>query len=110
MTRLHYLFLAVAIVCEVLATASLKATEGFTRLAPSVLTVAGYAAAFYFLSLTMKVMPTGVVYATWSGVGIVLISTIGWLHYRESLNLPTLLGLAMIVVGVVTVNLFSDAH
>lgn len=110
MTRLNYLFLAIAIVCEVLATASLKATEGFTRLVPSVLTVAGYAAAFYFLSLTMKVMPTGVVYATWSGVGIVLISTIGWLHYRESLNLPTMLGLAMIVVGVVTVNLFSEAH
>ena len=110
MTRLNYLFLAIAIVCEVLATASLKATQGFTRLTPSVLTVAGYAAAFYFLSLTMKVMPTGVVYATWSGVGIVLISTIGWLHYRESLNLPTMLGLAMIVVGVVTVNLFSEAH
>ena len=110
MTRLNYLFLAVAIVCEVLATASLKGTERFTRLVPSVLTVAGYPAAFYFLSLTMKVMPTGVVYATWSGVGIVLISTIGWLHYRESLNLPTMLGLAMIVVGVVTVNLFSEAH
>jgi small multidrug resistance pump len=106
----NYVFLFIAIVSEVMATAALKATEGFTRLTPSIVTVLGYASAFYFLSLTLKTLPTGVVYATWSGIGIVLISAFGWLYYKESLNLPTMLGMVMIIAGVVVVNLYSTAH
>ena len=107
MNYLNYFLLFIAIISEVAATAALKSTEGFTRLWPSVITVVGYASAFYFLSLTMKVIPVGIVYATWSGVGIVLISLIGWLYYKESLNLPTVAGMVMIIAGVVVVNLFS---
>jgi len=107
---LNYLFLAIAIVSEVIATSALKATEGFTRPGPSVVTVLGYATAFYFLSLTLKALPTGVVYATWSGIGIVLISLVGWLYYKESLNLPTILGMVMVIAGVAVINLFSKAH
>jgi small multidrug resistance pump len=110
MSYVNYGFLAIAIVSEVIATAALKATEGFTRPLPSVITVLGYATAFYFLSLTLKTLPTGVVYATWSGVGIVLISLIGWLYYKESLNVPTMLGMAMVIAGVAVINLFSKAH
>lgn len=110
MNYLIYVFLLIAIVSEVAATAALKNTEGFTRLWPSVVTVVGYASAFYFLSLTMKVLPIGIVYATWSGVGIVLISLIGWLYYKESLNVATMAGMAMIIVGVVIVNLNAKAH
>ena len=110
MNAMTYVFLFIAIVSEVIATAALKSTEGFTRLLPSVVTVAGYASAFYFLSLTMRVLPTGIVYATWSGVGIVLISLIGWLYYRESLSVTTLSGMALIIAGVVVVNLSSRGH
>ena len=106
----NYAFLGIAIVSEVIATSALKASDGFSRWLPSLVTVVGYATAFYFLSLTMKSLPVGVVYATWSGVGIVLISVIGWLYYRESLNWPTVVGMALIVVGVAVVNLFSKAH
>ncbi|XAH23841.1 multidrug efflux SMR transporter [Xylophilus sp. GW821-FHT01B05] len=110
MSYWNYGFLAIAIVSEVIATAALKATEGFTKPVPSVITVLGYATAFYFLSLTLKTLPTGVAYATWSGVGIVLISLIGWLYYKESLNVPTMLGMAMVITGVAVINLFSKAH
>ncbi|WP_198971383.1 DMT family transporter [Xylophilus sp. ASV27] len=110
MGYLNYVFLAIAILSEVMATAALKSTDGFTRPLPSVLTVLGYATSFYFLSLTLRALPTGVVYATWSGVGIVLISLVGWLYYKESLNLPTLLGMGMVVAGVIVMNLFSKAH
>lgn len=110
MSYRNFAFLGIAIVSEVIATAALKSTDGFTKLTPSVITVLGYATAFYFLSLTLKAFPTGIVYATWSGAGIVLISLIGWLYYKESLNVPTLLGMGMIIAGVAVVNLFSTAH
>jgi len=110
MSHINYIYLAVAIVCEVIATTALKTTEGFTRLLPSAVTVLGYATSFYFLSLTLKSLPTGIVYATWSGVGIVLVSLISWLYYKQALSVTTMLGMALIIAGVVVVNLSSQAH
>jgi small multidrug resistance pump len=106
---MDWLFLAIAIVCEVVATPALKATEGFTRWAPSLLVVAGYALAFYFLSLTLRNMPVGVVYAIWSGAGVVLVSIAGWLLYQQALDTAALLGIGLIVSGVLVLNLFSKA-
>ena len=110
MNYMTYLLLLVAIVSEVIATTALKATAGFTKLGPSAVTVLGYASAFYFLSLTLKTLPIGIAYATWSGLGIVLISLFGWVVYKESLNVPTMVGMALIISGVVMVNVFSKAH
>lgn len=104
---LAYAYLGVAIVAEVIATSALKASDGFTRPWPGVVTVAGYAIAFYCLALTLRVIPTGIAYAIWSGIGIVLISAIGWVWFRQVLDLPALIGLGLIVAGVVVVNLFS---
>lgn len=103
----NYVYLLVAILFEVLATTALKETHGFTRLVPSLVTVAGYALAFYFLSLTLRVMPVGVVYALWSGVGIVLVTAIGWAWFRQALDLPALVGIGLIMAGVAVINLFS---
>ncbi len=99
--------LLVAIAFEVLATTALKATDGFTRLWPSVLTVVGYGLAFYFLSLTLRAIPVGVVYAIWSGAGIVLITAIGWIYYRQAIDMPGLIGIGFILLGVLVINLFS---
>ncbi|WP_454012059.1 DMT family transporter [Aquamicrobium terrae] len=103
----NYVYLLVAILFEVLATTALKETHGFTRLVPSLVTVAGYALAFYFLSLTLRVMPVGIVYALWSGVGIVLVTAIGWAWFRQALDLPALVGIGLIMAGVAVINLFS---
>lgn len=107
---LLYLFLAILL--EVVATSALKASASFTRLVPSVIVIAGYAGAFWFLSLTLKTMPVGIAYAIWSGVGIVLISLVGWLWFKQSLDWPAVIGMALIVAGVLTINLFSrlSAH
>lgn len=102
-----WIFLAVAIVSEVIATSFLKAAEGFTRLWPSLIVVAGYLLAFYLLSLTLKTIPVGVAYAIWSGVGIVLIALSGWLFLGQSLDTPALIGLALIIAGVAVINVFS---
>lgn len=104
---MNYAYLTIAIACEVIATSALKATEGFTRFWPSALTVIGYALAFYFLSLPLRTVPVGVVYAVWSGAGIVLIALIGWLHYGQALDLPAIVGIALILAGVLVVNVFS---
>ncbi len=101
-------YLAVAIVAEVIATSALKASEGFSRLAPSVVVVAGYALAFFMLSLTLRAIPVGVAYAIWSGVGIVLISLVGWLVFGQALDAGALIGMALIVAGVAVINLFSQ--
>jgi small multidrug resistance pump len=107
-----YLLLLLAIVAEVIATSGLKASENFTRLAPSLLVVAGYGTAFFCLSLTLKTLPLGVAYAIWSGVGTVLVAVVGWLLYRQQLDLPAMLGIGLIVAGTVVLNLFSkvSAH
>ncbi|MBN9695037.1 MAG: QacE family quaternary ammonium compound efflux SMR transporter [Zoogloea sp.] len=104
-----YLFLALAIVCEVFATSALKACDGFTRLGPSVLVVIGYVAAFFFLSLALRHVSIGVAYAIWSGAGIVLISLAAWLVYGQRLDVPAMLGMGLIVAGVAVIQLFSRA-
>ena len=102
-----YAWLGLAIVAEVIATSALKATEGFTRLWPTVITVLGYGIAFFALSLTLRSLPTGIAYAIWSGVGIVLISAVGWVWFRQALDVPAMIGLGLIIAGVLVVNLFS---
>ena len=104
-----YLFLLAAIVAEVIGTSALKAANGFTNPLPSLVVAVGYAAAFYFLSLTLRTMPVGVAYAIWSGLGIVLISIVGWVVYRQTLDVPALVGMALIVSGVIVINAFSRA-
>lgn len=104
-----YLLLGVAIVAEVIATTALKAADGFSRLGPSVVVVLGYGIAFTCLSFTLKTLPTGVAYAIWSGVGIVLVSALGWILHRQALDLPALIGLGLIIAGVLVVNLFSTS-
>jgi small multidrug resistance pump len=106
---MQWVFLGIAIVSEVIATSALKASEGFSRLWPSAIVVAGYASAFYFLSLTLKTIPVGVAYAIWSGAGVALIALIAWVLYGQSLDLPAIIGMTFIVVGVAILNLFSSA-
>jgi small multidrug resistance pump len=104
-----YLYLAIAIVAEVIGTSALKAAEGFTRLLPSLVVIAGYGTAFYFLSLALKAIPVGIAYAIWSGVGVALITLIGWIVFKQRLDAPALAGLALIVAGVVVIQFFSGA-
>jgi small multidrug resistance pump len=106
---MNWLYLMVAIIAEVIATSALKATAGFTRLIPSLLVIVGYGTAFYFLSLTLRSIPLGIAYALWSGIGIVLVSIVGWLLYRQHLDLPAIIGIALIISGVLVINLFSKS-
>lgn len=103
----NFIFLFIAIVCEVIATSSLKASEQFTKLIPSALTIIGYMAAFYFLSLTLKTIPVGIAYAIWSGVGIVLVTVVGAILYKQQPDWAAIVGMALIVIGVVVINVFS---
>jgi len=107
-----WLILTIAIVAEVIATSALRASHGFSRLVPSAVVVAGYGVAFYCLSLTLKNLPVGIVYAVWSGVGIVLITLVAIVLYKQVPDLPAVLGLGLIVAGVLVLNLFSkmQAH
>lgn len=102
-----YLYLFGAIVAEVIGTTALNASQGFTRWGPSAVTVAGYGLAFYLLSLTLKTIPVGITYAIWAGVGIVLISIVSWVFFKQRLDAPAVLGIALIIAGVVVINLFS---
>jgi small multidrug resistance pump len=102
-----YVYLGIAIVTEVIGTSALKASEGFTRPLPSIVTVITYACAFYFLSLTLKTIPVGIAYAIWSGIGIVLIALIGVFWFRQPLDLAAVIGLGLIIAGVAVVNGFS---
>ncbi|WP_298595425.1 DMT family transporter [Zoogloea sp.] len=104
-----WLLLFAAIVAEVVATSLLKSTAGFTRPGPSVLVVLAYGAAFVLLSHCLKRMPVGVVYAVWSGLGVALITLVAWIFLGQSLDAPALAGLALIVGGVVVINVFSKA-
>jgi len=104
---MHWFLLAIAISAEVIATSSLKLTEGFSRLWPSLAVIAGYALAFYFLSLTLRYMTVGVAYAIWAGTGIALIALIGWVVFGERLDWAGMLGIALIIAGVVILNAFS---
>ncbi|QKS01127.1 QacE family quaternary ammonium compound efflux SMR transporter [Sphingomonas sp. CL5.1] len=104
---MSYAFLAIAIVSEVIGTSFLKQSEGFTRLVPTLIMGICYVVAFYFLSLTLRHIPTGVAYAIWSGVGIVLIAAIAWIVQGQKLDAAALIGMALIIAGVVVMNLFS---
>jgi small multidrug resistance pump len=103
----EWFYLTVAIVCEVFATSTLKSTQEFTRMWPSAVVVTGYCLSFYFLSLTLKVIPVGVAYAVWSGLGTTLIVLIAWLILDQKLDYPAMLGIFLIMLGAVILNLFS---
>ena len=102
-----WLILTLAIVAEVIATTALKASDGFTRLWPSLIVVLGYGTAFFCLSVTLRSIPIGVAYAIWSGVGVVLITVVAWLIFGQKLDAPAMIGMALIVAGVLVMNLFS---
>lgn len=102
-----HIYLIIAIVSEVIATSALRATEGFTRPWPVVLVVVGYGASFYCLAQVLRSIPVGIAYAVWSGLGIVLITLVAAVLYRQVPDLPAVLGMALIVAGVVVINLFS---
>ncbi len=104
-----YLYLGAAIVSEVIATSALKASDGVTRLVPSSLAVVFYALAFWLLAQTLRTLSMGVAYAIWAGVGIVLISIVGLVAYKQTLDWPALLGMGLIIAGVVVVNVFSKS-
>lgn len=102
-----WLTLFAAILAEIVATSALKASDGFRNVGPSILVGVGYGVAFYLLSVTLRTIPVGVAYAIWSGLGIVLISVIAWLFFDQKLDLPAILGIALIIGGVLVIQLFS---
>ena len=102
-----YVYLAFAIIAEVIGTTALQASEGFSKLVPSILVVVGYSLAFYLLSLTLKSMSMGIAYAIWAGMGIVLISIAGVVMFKQIPDVPAIIGMSLIVCGVVVINLFS---
>lgn len=103
-----YLYLALAIVAEVIATSALKASAGFTRLGPTLLVASGYTLAFYCLTEVLRYLPLGVTYAIWSGLGIVLITLVGIVAFQQIPDWPAIIGMALIVSGVTIMHLFSD--
>ena len=104
---MNWLYLGIAIVAEVIGTSALKYSESFSRLLPSVVVVVSYAISFYLLALTLRSIPVGVVYAVWSGVGIVLLALIGAFIFKQHLDTPAIIGIGMILAGVLVINLFS---
>lgn len=102
-----YLYLAVAIIAEVIATSALKASEEFTKLVPSAIVIVGYGVAFYCLTLVLRNIPVGITYAIWAGLGIVLIAIVGAVLFRQVPDIPAVLGMTLIVSGVVVINVFS---
>lgn len=105
----NYIYLAIAITSEVIATSALKASDGFEKIIPSAIVVVGYGIAFYCLSVVLKTIPVGIAYAIWSGMGIVLISLVGLIYYGQKLDFPALIGLSLIILGVLVINVFSKS-
>lgn len=103
----NFFFLGIAIIFEIIATSALKKSEEFTKLIPSNITILGYCGTFYFLSFAIRTIPIGIAYAIWSGVGIVLITIIGALFFKQIPDLPAIIGLSLIIIGVIVINLFS---
>ena len=103
----NWIFLCVAIIAEVIATSALKSSEGFSKPIASVIVVLGFIIAFYCLSLTLKTIPVGIAYAIWSGVGIVLVTTIAWIVFDQKLDVWGIVGIALIMSGVLVLNLLS---
>ncbi|MEP3637154.1 MAG: SMR family transporter [Lentilitoribacter sp.] len=104
---LHYVYLIIAVAAETIGTSALQASQQFTRLGPSIVVVIAYGLAFYLLSLTLRTLPVGIMYAIWSGLGIVLIAFIGWVVFGQRLDLPAVLGMSMILGGILVIHLFS---
>ena len=102
-----YIYLLIAIIAEVVGTSALKASDGFTKWIPNIIVVIGYGLAFYFLSLVLRSIPVGVTYAIWSGLGIVLISLVGYIYFKQPLDLPAIAGMVLIISGVILINIFS---
>ncbi len=105
----HWVYLAIAIIAEVIGTSFLKQAEGFTRLWPSVAVILSYIVAFYFLSLTLRTLPVGIAYAVWAGTGVALIALVGFIFFGQLLDWPALIGIALIIAGVAIINIFSTA-
>ncbi|HSH28226.1 MAG TPA: multidrug efflux SMR transporter [Wenzhouxiangella sp.] len=103
----HWLYLSIAIVAEVVGTTFLKSAEGFTRIGPSLVVAVSYAVAFFFLGLALKTLPVGIAYAIWAGVGVALIALAGYAFFGQALDPPAIVGMALIVIGVAVINLFS---
>ncbi|MFW2014395.1 DMT family transporter [Acinetobacter bereziniae] len=106
---MSFIYLIIAIVAEVIATSAMKASEGFSQLFPSIITICGYAVAIYFLSLTMKTIPVGITYALWSGAGIILVSLVGFFYYKQHLDFAAILGLSLMIIGISIIHLFSNS-
>jgi len=106
---MHYLYFAIAIVAEVIATSALKQEDGFSKLVPSILVILGYGTSFYFLSLVLRTFPVGMTYAIWSGTGIVLVSLIGWVLYQQHLDMIAIIGMSFIVLGIMLMLVFSHS-
>jgi|TARA_B110000908_G_C10214175_1_gene431858 small multidrug resistance pump len=104
-----YLILALAVMFETVGTTALKASEQFSKLGPSIVVVLAYAVSFYLLSITLRTISVGIVYALWSGLGIVMIATIGWTVFGQKLDLAALAGLSMIIGGIAVIHLFSNS-
>ncbi|SDZ87478.1 DMT family transporter [Microbulbifer marinus] len=104
-----YLYLAIAIVAEVVGTTALKASEQFTRPLPTLIVAVGYGIAFYMLTLVLRTLPVGIAYAIWSGLGVVLVTLVGMAVYREVPDLPAIIGIGLIIIGVIVINLFSQS-
>lgn len=102
-----YLYLTIAIIAEIFATTLLKDTNGFTVLVPTILTIGGYVVAFYMLSLCIQTIPTGVIYAFWSGIGIVGIAVAGYFVHKQTLDMPAIIGVSLILIGVIVIKAFS---
>ena len=107
--QMHYLYLVIAVIFETFGTSCLQASQQFSRLWPSVGVIVGFAGAFVFLSLTLKYMPVGIVYALWSGLGIVLIALIGLVIFGQKLDFAAIIGMSLIVSGILVINFLSDS-
>ncbi|MDL2272533.1 multidrug efflux SMR transporter [Desulfovibrio sp. OttesenSCG-928-I05] len=106
---MHWLLLFIAILCETLASAAVKLSEGFTRPVPTVGLFIGYGVSLYLFSLAIKTIPVGIAYAVWSGVGVALIVALGWYFFGQKLDLAALVGLAFIIAGILIIHLFSKS-
>jgi small multidrug resistance pump len=107
---MSYFYLAVAIIAEVIATSALKSSQGFTKPLASIIVVVGYGIAFYCLSIVLKTIPIGIAYAAWAGLGVVLITLVGYFFYHQKLDLAAFIGMGLIVSGVVIINMFSTSN
>lgn len=105
----HYIYLIIAVAAETVGTTALQASQQFSRLLPSLIVLCAYGFSFYMMGLTLKFMPVGIVYSIWSGLGIVFIAAIGYLVFRQSLDLPAILGMGLIITGILVIHLFSKS-